>query len=94
VAFLPGFLLERGEPGEPLIETLASLGRKGQVVDLRMNLSRVFQGELGIEFDVGKKVRLGQDHQRSAVKNPRIFSGLSSPSVTLNRTIFAASPRS
>src|SRR5208283_2384291 len=71
-SFLADFLLERGKPDKPFVETFSGAGREGQVLNLRMNLASVFESELGIEFDVRKKVRLGQDHQRSAVENPGV----------------------
>jgi hypothetical protein len=38
-----------------------------------MDLAGVFEGEFGIEFDVGKKVGLGQNHERSATENAWIL---------------------
>ena len=59
-----------------------------------MSLPRILARLGDVEGNVGKQIDLVQDEQFDFAKMEGYFKGLSSPSVTLSITIFAASPRS
>ena len=73
-AALQEFVLQGVEPVQPLIETIAGNGGKGNVFNFRMNFAGVFEGQVGIELDVGEKIGLREKHQRKLDEKCRDIS--------------------
>src|SRR6202007_1267647 len=44
-----------------------------------MDFAGVFESEVRIKFDMGEKISLGKDHERSAMENTGILEGLVFP---------------
>ena len=76
------------------MQTVSGKARHFHNLDSRVYAAGIFCRDIDVEWHVGKQISLGEDEQVGLKKIDGYFSGLSSPSVTLSSTIFAASPRS
>ena len=82
------------QPSEPFRHSLARLAGYSNDVHITVDMPRILFGGSDIEWHIGQQVDFIQNQQLRLKKIEGYLSGLSSPSVTLRTTSFAASPKS
>lgn len=82
------------EPSVPGFQTFSRSARNFKQIQILVEATRMSGGCCRIEVDIGQQIDFIQEHDSGPMKQEGYFSGLSSPSVTLKRAIFASSPQS